>query len=90
MFDYSEYLKTIGKWHITGPPDVFDRPMTGGGNFAFGIVSCDTGDPGYGPPHTRPEPVPYFGEEITPCRCEYCDVKSLPEDRLCVGCGAPV
>ena len=28
------------------------------------------------------------GVELPP-RCEYCNVKALPGDRYCVGCGAP-
>ena len=32
--------------------------------------------------YTEPEPV------IT--RCEYCGIKALPQERLCVGCGAPL
>ena len=48
--------------------------------------TCDTGYNG-GPPmdfgYTEPKPVPVE-------RCEYCGIKAFPNERLCVGCGAPL
>ena len=41
-----------------------------------------------GPPmdfgYTEPKPVPAIE------RCEYCNIKAFPSERLCVGCGAPL
>ena len=35
--------------------------------------------------YTEPKPVrPEFD------RCRYCNIKALPNERLCVGCGAPL
>ena len=48
--------------------------------------TCDTGYSG-GPPmvsgYTEPKPVPVE-------RCAYCGIKAFEEERLCVGCGAPL
>ena len=68
----------------------------------YGSVFCDTGVPRYGMPgdtgwprgdwHKRGPLIDYNPppKKIVPIRCPYCNVRALPEDRFCEGCGAPV
>lgn len=67
-------------------------------NGVLNAVHCDTGLPGYLCDTGYPVDLPsaYYGRPIVRStkvdnpRCSYCNVRALPNDRFCEGCGAPV
>ena len=77
------YSNVLGSVNITLPPGTISPMWASNNGWAYSASSSCSGGPPMDFGYTEPKPVPVE-------RCAYCNIKALPEERLCVGCGAPL